>query len=116
MGDTAVSGADTPRYNPLIPCVRKVLESMPNTEALALAALPVCMRTFTKSRGCPTRTQHAPPTPPEMKDLSPDDDDSSFGEAGCVGFVSSFMVGVISEEDVVDDMILYYGDGWDREN
>lgn len=110
MGVTAVSGADTPRYNPLTPSLRIVLDSMPNTDALAVEAPPVCIRTLTRSRGWPTRTQHAPPTPPAMKDLSADSDlgSSILGEAGLVGFVSSFVVmvvGVISEEDVAVDMI-----------
>jgi hypothetical protein len=35
----------------------------------ALAA-EVCIRTLTRSNGCPTRTAHAPPTPPATKDLS----------------------------------------------
>lgn len=71
-----------------------MLESIPNTDAPALEAPPVCMRTLTRSRGWPTRTQHAPPTPPEMKDLRavlPSFGSScwaDFGESGVVGFGS----------------------------
>ena len=117
MGDTAVSGADTPLYKPRTPSFRKVFDNIPTTDALARAVPPVCIRTLTRSSGCPTRTQHAPPTPPDMKDFRADSDfgaaflvSSTFGEAGLVGLVSSFVVivvGLISEEgDVVVDILL----------
>ena len=113
MGETAVRGADTPRYNPLIPSFRNVLDSIPNTELLLMDAPPVCIRTLTRSRGCPTSTQHAPPTPPEMKDFRAESDFGAsfsliFGDADLVSFVSSFvvMVGLTSvEEEVAVDIM-----------
>jgi len=122
MGETAVNGAETPRYNPRTPSLRNVLESMPKTELelVAAPALAVCMRTLTRSRGWPTRTQHAPPTPPAIKDLRADSDlgdgSTAFssrvgdGEAGMVGFVSSLvaMFGLDSEEDVANDMMMFF--------
>mmetsp|Transcript_1149 Transcript_1149/g.2511 ORF Transcript_1149/g.2511 Transcript_1149/m.2511 type:complete len:128 (+) Transcript_1149:818-1201(+) len=121
MGETAVNGAETPRYNPRTPSLRNVLESMPKTELelVAAPALAVCMRTLTRSRGWPTRTQHAPPTPPEMKDLRADSDlgdgSTAFssraggGEAGMLGFVSSLVAMVeVDSEDVANDMMIFF--------
>ena len=85
---------------------------MPKTLSLAVVAPPVCMRTLTRSRGWPTRTQHAPPTPPERNDLRAEEDwgvdvSCGVGEAGLVGVGESLvvMVGVVSEEDVDVDMM-----------
>ena len=90
MGDTVVNGADTPRHNPRTPYLRNVSESIPvtDTEADPTGTDPlVCIRTFTRSSGCPTRTAQAPPIPPEMKDWNAEVDD--------FGVVSSSMASII---------------------
>ena len=122
MGETAVNGAETPRYIPRTPSFRSVLDNIPKTELLAVAVPPVCILTLTRSRGCPTRTQHAPPTPPEMKDLRADSDlGASFsssldGDAGLLlscfvsSFVADMLISVVLEEvvvDMVDVRVLY---------
>jgi hypothetical protein len=40
---------------------------------VALVVVEVCIRTLIRSNGCPIRTEHAPPTPPEMNEISNDD-------------------------------------------
>merc|ERR1719503_131659 len=79
-------------------------------------ALPVCILTLTRSRGWPTSTQQAPPTPPDRKDLSAD---SGFGAlvsispeaAGSTGLdsVSIFIVevGALISDDAVDMVDCY---------
>ena len=111
MGVTAVRGADTPRYNPRTPSFAIVLESIPKTEAPAVAP-PVCIRTLIRSSGWPTNTQHAPPTPPEMKDLSAERDDdlgSALQHSCCEAdsVVSILVVMVLLGISVAVDMILF---------
>jgi len=82
---------------------------MPNTELLD--APPVCMRTLTKSSGWPTRTAHAPPTPPDMKDLSALSDflvgaSSLNGVAGFVGWDGTATAGMSVVLDVVDMLLV----------
>lgn len=84
---------------------------MPNTELLD--APPVCMRTLTKSSGWPTRTAHAPPTPPDMKDLSALSDffvgaSSLTGVAGFVGWDGATTAGMSVVLDVVDMLLVEY--------
>mmetsp|Transcript_13266 Transcript_13266/g.30492 ORF Transcript_13266/g.30492 Transcript_13266/m.30492 type:complete len:103 (+) Transcript_13266:3-311(+) len=81
-------------------------------------ALPVCILTLTRSRGWPTSTQQAPPTPPDKKDLSAD---SGFGAlvsispepeaTGTTGLdsVSIFIVevGALTSDDAVDMVDCY---------
>lgn len=114
MGVTAVRGAETPRYNPRMPSLLIVVDSIPNTELLDPPP-PVCMRTLTKSSGWPTRTAHAPPTPPEMKDLSADSDflagasvASMVCGAGLVerAWTTTAVTGISVLDDVVDMLLL----------
>lgn len=73
-------GAVTPRYNPDTPSVANMVESVANVPPVirggrgaesgdvgmgaAADVVMVCMRTLTRSIGCPTMTQHNPPTAP----------------------------------------------------
>ena len=51
---------------------------------VALVDVPVCIRTFTRSKGWPTKTAAIPPTPPDKKllmdDRKVDDDDDDDDE------------------------------------
>lgn len=87
---------------------------MPNTELLD--APPVCMRTLTRSSGWPTRTAHAPPTPPDINDLTALSDflaGASFScsmMAGVDGFVgwAGTTTAVAGMSDVVDMLLLIW--------
>ena len=65
----AISGAETPLYNPNNPSFASVCLNSPNTEDDADAP-PVCIFTLIRSNGWPTITVHIPPTPPLKNDFN----------------------------------------------
>jgi len=64
MGVTPTKGAETPAYspraNPSFAIVRRTTSMAP----LYTPFSAVCIRTLTRSNGCPTTTAQMPPTPP----------------------------------------------------
>ena len=47
---------------------------MIDTTLCVVLVVEVCIRTLIRSNGCPIRTENAPPTPPDMNEMSNDDD------------------------------------------
>ena len=97
IGVTPTNGAETPAYNPYVHDIvssspragmlgqhvvgaakeRNLTLASPSlatvrrTTSIAPLYTPfsaVCSRTLTRSKGCPTRTAHTPPTPPATSD------------------------------------------------
>jgi hypothetical protein len=103
MGVTPTRGADTPAYRPRASPSFAMVRRTTSMAPLYTPFSAVCMRTLTRSNGCPTTTAQMPPTPPAASARSDCSEDllaslmSSFNSSleGRFSALSGLLVGAI---------------------